>query len=78
MFGRKREEIVFTVPKVENKKCRVCEKEVPYYQIAYQDDVCWNCFRRTVITIAKNQETIEDTQIILDLLLNASKYYRGG
>lgn len=71
----KEEMVSLVMPEVPKQTCRVCNRELERHQIVYQGDVCWDCFKRTVIAIAKNQETLEDTEIVLELLYIASKYY---
>lgn len=62
---------------IKLKTCRVCNKSIAWHRKVYTDDVCWDCFKRTVIAIAKEVKTLEDTEIILHLLGIAERYYNG-
>jgi len=63
--------IDFTPPRI----CSICNKPIRRDQRIYHEDICWPCFKRKIITIAKEAKTIEETEMILHLLDIAGSGY---
>ena len=74
MFKKKEPQIIL-VPGYKQEVCKVCAKPLKWGDFAYNQEVCWDCFKRTIIVIAKEGKTLEDTEIILHLLSIAEHHY---
>lgn len=51
-----------------NKVCTVCGARLILGRFAYNQEVCWDCFKKKVIGIAWKLETREDKEIVIHLL----------
>ena len=56
-------------------KCTVCGSKIFWGQFAYEQNICWKCFKNRVMQISKNTESVEDMNIILHLLRVTEHYY---
>lgn len=58
------------------QECASCNKEMRMERVIYEG-MCWECFKKEVIAITKNTESIEDSALILHLLDLARIHYKG-
>lgn len=62
-------EFVSTNPIViPRNNCIHCEKPLKLGEFAYHNKICWGCFKTKMISIAKDARSLEDTEMVLDLL----------
>lgn len=53
---------------MEDNLCIVCKETLKIGQFAYNQEICWNCFEKKVISISQMVETAEDSAIVIHLL----------
>ena len=53
---------------MKDNLCIVCKETLKIGQFAYNQEICWNCFEKKVISISQMVETVEDSAIVIHLL----------
>lgn len=53
---------------MKDNLCIVCKETLKIGQFAYNQEICWDCFEKKVISISEMVETVEDSGIVLHML----------
>lgn len=48
--------------------CIMCDVPLEWGQFTYNQNLCWDCFKEQVQTLAKNQTNASEARMILHLL----------
>lgn len=68
MFKGKDPTIQIDIPYFKDKNCTICNEPIRLGGFAYHNKICWGCFKTKMISIAKDARSLEDTEMVLDLL----------